>query len=109
MREELVGEEFAGYLNFDYFSANCSFAWNFWIKAQYCWGHLIRDIRFLKKLPDEKTKVWAEQLEDRSRRLFQAWHTRKTMTVEGFRRSMMIHRDRFLELVRNPVRAIRDV
>jgi len=36
--EELVGEEFAGYLNFDYFSANCSFAWNFWIKAQYCWA-----------------------------------------------------------------------
>lgn len=100
--EELVGDEFAGYLNFDYFSANCSFAWNYWIKAQYCWAHLIRDIRFLKKLPDMKTKVWAEQLEDRSRRLFQAWHTRETMTDEGFRRSMMIHRDRFLELVRNP-------
>ena len=100
--EELVGDEFSGYLNFDYFSANSSFAWNYWIKAQYCWAHLIRDIRFLKKLPDEKTKVWAEQLEDRSRRLFQAWHKRDEMTDEGFRRSMMIHRDRFLELVRNP-------
>ena len=41
--EKLVGEEFSGYLNFDYFSANCSFAWNYWIKAQYCWAHLIRD------------------------------------------------------------------
>jgi hypothetical protein len=51
----LVGAEFAGYLNFDYFSANCSFAWNFWIKAQYCWAHLIRDIRFLEKHPDKKT------------------------------------------------------
>ena len=102
MLEQLVGEEFVGYLNFDYFSANCSFAWNYWIKAQYCWAHLIRDIRFLKKLPDKATKVWAEQLEDRSRKLFQAWHSRDTMTVEGFRRSMMIHRDRFMELVRNP-------
>ena len=27
--EKLVGSEFAGYLNFDYFSANYSFAWNF--------------------------------------------------------------------------------
>jgi hypothetical protein len=27
--EKLVGPEFSGYLNFDYFSANCSFAWNF--------------------------------------------------------------------------------
>lgn len=60
--EKLVGEEFSGYLNFDYFSANCSFAWNFWIKAQYCWAHLIRDIRFLEKHPDQKTKAWAEQL-----------------------------------------------
>ena len=100
--EKLVGPEFAGYLNFDCFSANCSFAWNFWIKAQYCWAHLIRDIRFLQKHPDEKTKVWAEQLLDRSRRLFSAWHRRDDMTAEGFHRSMLTHRDRFLEVVRNP-------
>ena len=100
--EKLVGEEFCGYLNFDYFSANCSFAWNFWIKAQYCWAHLIRDIRFLEKHPDKKTKAWAEQLLDRSRRLFSAWHRREEMTAEGFHRSMMTHRDRFLELVRQP-------
>jgi len=100
--EKLVGVEFAGYLNFDYFSANCSFAWNFWIKAQYCWAHLIRDIRFLQKHPDKRTKVWAEQLLDRSRRLFSAWHRRHEMSAEGFHRSMLTHRDRFLELVRQP-------
>lgn len=101
--EKLVGPDFAGYLNFDYFSANCSFAWNNWIKAQYCWAHLIRDIRFLaEKHPDKKTKAWAETLLDRSRRLFSAWHRRDEMTAEGFHRSMLTHRDRFLELVRQP-------
>ncbi len=100
--EKLVGPEFEGYLNFDYFSANCSFAWNFSIKAQYCWAHLIRDIRFLEKHPDKKTKAWAEQLLDRTRRLFTAWHRREEMTVEGFHRSMLTHRNRFLELIRNP-------
>jgi hypothetical protein len=100
--EELVGPEFAGHLNFDYFSANCSFAWNFWIKAQYCWAHLIRDIRFLEKHPDKKTKEWAGQLLARSRRLFSAWHRRDEMTAEGFHRSMLTHRDRFLEVVRKP-------
>jgi transposase len=101
--EKLVGTEFAGFLNFDYFSANCSFAWNYWIKAQYCWAHLIRDIRFLaEKHPDEKTKAWAKQLLERSRRLFSAWHRREEMTAEGFHRSMLTHRDRFLELVRQP-------
>jgi hypothetical protein len=98
----LVGPEFSGYLNFDYFSANCSFAWNYWIKAQYCWAHLIRDIRFLEKHPDKKTKAWAEQLLDRTRRMFSAWHRRDEMKAEGFHRSMLTHRDRFLDLVRNP-------
>lgn len=101
--EKLVGEEFSGYLNFDYFSANCSFAWNYWIKAQYCWAHLIRDIRFLhEKHPDPKTKAWAGQLLDRSRRLFRAWHSRSEMSEAGFHRSMLTHRERFLELVRQP-------
>lgn len=101
--EKLVGAEFSGYLNLDYFSANCSFAWDYWVKAQYCWAHLIRDIRFLKdKHPDEDTRVWAEQLLDRSRRLFSAWHRRDEMSAVGFHRSMIGHRDRFLEQVRNP-------
>jgi hypothetical protein len=99
--EELVGDEFKGYLNFDYFSANCSFAWNYDVKAQYCWAHLIRDMRFLLKHPDKKTEAWAKQLLDRSRRLFLAWHRREEMTQSGFERSMNLHRDRFLEVVRS--------
>ena len=34
--EELIGTDYDGFLHFDYFSANCSFAWNFDMKAQYC-------------------------------------------------------------------------
>ena len=73
------------------------------MKAQSCWAHLIRDIRFLhEKHPDKRTKAWAERLLDRSRRLFSAWHRRDEMTAEGFHRSMLTHRDRFMELVRQP-------
>ena len=72
--EELVGADFKGFIHFDYFSANCSFAWNYSMKAQYCWAHLIRDMRFLLKHPDKKTKAWAEQLLDRSKKMFSAWH-----------------------------------
>lgn len=73
------------------------------MKAQYCWAHLIRDMRFLsEKHPDKQTKAWAEQRVDRSRRLFSAWHRRDEMSEDGFHRSMLTHRDRFLELVRNP-------
>ena len=102
MLEELIGEGYEGFLHCDYFSANCSFAWNFDIKTQYCWAHLIRDIRFLLKHPDKETIAWAEKLEDRSRKMFSAWHRRDDMTKEGFHRSMLIQRDRFLEIVRQP-------
>jgi len=100
--EELIGTDYEGTVHFDYFSANCSFAWNFDIRAQYCWAHLIRDIRFLEKHPDKKTKRWAERLLDRSRRMFSAWHRRDEMSDAGFHRSMITHRDRFLQIVRKP-------
>ena len=100
--EELVGPDFKGFIHFDYFSANCSFAWNFDVKAQYCWAHLIRDMRFLLKHPDKKTKAWAEALLDRAKKMFSAWHRREEMTEVGFHRSMLTHRDRFLEIVRKP-------
>ncbi len=62
--EEVIGADYQGHVHFDYFSSNCSYAWNFDIKAQYCWAHLIRDMRFLEKHPHSKTRRWAEELLD---------------------------------------------
>ena len=100
--EELIGLDYTGIVHFDYFSSNCSFAWNFDVKAQYCWAHLIRDIRFLEKHPNQKVKDWAGELLDRARRLFSAWHRRDDMSDEGRHRSFVMHRDKFLEIVRKP-------
>jgi len=43
----------------------------------------------------------AEQLLNRTRKLFSAWHTRGEKTEVGLERSLKLHRDRFLEIVRN--------
>jgi len=100
--EEIIGIDYQGIVHCDYFSANCSFLWHFDIKGQYCWAHLIRDIRFLLKHPSKKTKAWAEELQNRSRKIFSSYHRREEMTESGFYRSMVIQRDRFLEIVRKP-------
>ncbi|MBN1589942.1 MAG: IS66 family transposase [Pirellulales bacterium] len=100
--EELIGTGYAGIVHFDYFSSNCSFAWNFDIQAQYCWAHLIRDIRFLEKHPDNRVRIWSGELLDRSRRMFSAWHRRDKMSDEGRHRSLVMHRDKFLTIVRKP-------
>ena len=39
---------------------------------------------------------------DRARRMFSAWHRREQMSEAGFHRSMLTHRDRFLDIVRHP-------
>ena len=100
--EELIGTDFAGTVHFDYFSSNCSFAWNFDIKAQYCWAHLIRDIRFLEKHPNKKARRWASKVLDRTRQMFNAWHRRDEMSDEGRRRSFIMHRDKFLAIATRP-------
>ena len=100
--EELIGPDYAGTVHFDYFSSNCSFAWNFDVKAQYCWAHLIRDIRFLEKHPNKKVKKWAGKLLDRTRRMFDAWHRRDEMSDQGRHRSLVMHREKFLKVVRKP-------
>jgi transposase len=100
--EELIGTNFAGIVHFDYFSSNCSFAWNFDVKAQYCWAHLIRDIRFLEKHPNKKVKKWAGKLLEQTRRLFKAWHRRDEMSDEGRHRSFVMHRDKFLAIAVHP-------
>jgi transposase len=100
--EELIGTDFAGTVHFDYFSSNCSFAWNFDIKSQYCWAHLIRDIRFLEKHPNKKARRWAVKLLERTRRMFAAWHRRDEMSGEGRHRSFVMHRDKFLAVAARP-------
>ena len=100
--EELIGVDYTGIVHFDYFSSNCSFAWNFDVKSQYCWAHLIRDIRFLEKHPNKKARRWAGKLLDRTRRLFKAWHRRDEMSDEGRHRSFVMHRDKFLAIAAHP-------
>ena len=65
----------------------------------------LREPLLPERVPDKRTKAWAGQLLERSRRLFSAWHRRDEMTAEGFHRSMLTHRDRFLELVRKSPQA----
>ncbi len=99
--ERGVGPHFGGYLSLDYFSANRSFVWDFIIKAQSCWAHLIGDIRFLETHPHRPTRDWAQRLLAHSRRLFKAWHRREQMSERGRARSFQTHRDNCVGEVRH--------
>jgi transposase len=72
----MLGEEFSGTLGCDFFSAYRKFQQETNVAVQYCWAHLIRDVRFLTTLPDQVTRNYGERLLEKMRRLFHDWHRR---------------------------------
>ncbi|WP_254512276.1 IS66 family transposase [Anatilimnocola floriformis] len=68
---------FAGTLLADYYSA-----YHHYLKthpladAQFCLAHLIRDVKFLEKLPDPADRQFGTELLAELKALFRLWHTR---------------------------------
>lgn len=100
--DELVGPDFQGFFNADYFSANCSFAWHNNIRPQFCWAHLIRDMRFLLTHSSRQVTHWAERLLKKIKRLFRSWHARDEMSEATFDWAMRGHRNDFMKLMLKP-------
>jgi transposase len=99
---DLLGEDFDGILTVDYYSANRSFARQGEVRTQYCWSHLLRDVKFLRELGRPPLARWADQLLAIARGLFRAWH-RRTAGKEAQWRARLEHWKRaFLEKVRRP-------
>jgi transposase len=81
---DLLGEEFAGVIGCDYFSAYRKYMKDCDILVQFCLAHLIRDLKYLTTLPDEATKTYGKKLLEHMRRLFRTIHQREEMQGEAF-------------------------
>jgi len=92
----LLGEDFEGTLCSDSFSAYLKFAReNPRLKPQYCWAHLIRDVRFIDESGDRISRVWAGKVLKQVKKLFRAWHRGQTAACHRAR-------DAILKLCRRP-------
>lgn len=49
---------------------------------QFCWAHLIRDVKFLTTLSDLATRRYGEKLLAEIKNLFRLWHRRSEMSTE---------------------------
>jgi len=81
---DVLGKEFNGVLGCDYFSAYRKYMKDFDITVQFCIAHLIRDIRFLRGLPDKETKEYGRRLLDEVKDMFRIIHERENMSPEEF-------------------------
>jgi len=82
---EVLGEEFNGVLGCDYFSAYRRYLREFDVSVQFCLAHLIRDVKFLTTLPDERDQAYGTRLREALRELFGVIHRRQLLTAEQFR------------------------
>jgi len=97
---ELLGEQFAGVLNCDYFWAYRKYMADCDILVQFCLAHLIRDVKFLTTLPDAATRNYGQRLLEALRQLFRIIHRREKMSPQRFQRALEQARDRILKVGR---------
>jgi transposase len=83
-----LGKEFKGVLGCDYFSAYRKYMGKCHVLVQFCLAHLIRDVKFLKALPDRATRNYAERVLAKLRQLFRVIHRREKMSTGQFQKAL---------------------
>jgi uncharacterized small protein (DUF1192 family) len=84
--KQFLGETFTGVIGCDYAAAYRKFLNETDAKMQFCWAHLIRDVKFLTTLPDAVTRRFGEKLLGKIKILFRVWHRREQTPPERWQR-----------------------
>jgi hypothetical protein len=100
--KQLLGESFAGVVGCDYHSAYRKFLSDMGATMQFCWAHLIRDVKYLTKLPDRVTSRWGEKLLSSIKRLFRVWHDRQRKPAARWQLAAERAKGDVLKVARHP-------
>lgn len=100
--KRMLGEEYGGVLVCDYFSAyrRClDIMPN--LRVQFCWSHLIRDLKFLLTLTALIAQKYGTRVLILVRRMFTLWHRRADLTPRHYERSMRRLRNDILKAAKS--------
>lgn len=100
--KEFLGESFAGVVGCDYHSAYRKFLDDVQATMQFCWAHLIRDVKFLVTLPNPPIRRFGEKLLATIKHLFRLWHRRDQMPAERWQREAERAKRAVLKVARRP-------
>lgn len=98
--QQFLGETFAGVVGCDYAGEYRRFTAETDAVLQFCWAHLIRDVKYLTSLPDAVTCRFGEKLLGKIKVLFRLWHRRETTPAERWQREAARARKEILHTVR---------
>jgi transposase len=85
---DVLGQEYRGVLGCDCFSAYRRYMRECNIIVQFCLAHLIRDIKFLTKLPRRDEQAYGERLRQLVRELFEIIHARDKLTERVYQQQL---------------------
>jgi len=100
---DVLGEDFAGVIGCDYFSAYRKYMKDFDILIQFCIAHLIRELKYLAGLTDKTTADYGQKLLDAMRDMFSIFHKAYELTANDFAEAMEESRKAFLSIALNDV------
>jgi len=92
----VLGEDFQGVLGCDYYSAYRRYLREFGVVLQFCLAHLIRDVKFLRTLPDAQAQAYGTRLCEALRGLFQVIHQREALSAVAFAKQLEAAREEVL-------------
>jgi transposase len=95
--KETLGDDFLGSIGSDFYSAYLKCKRDTGRLFQFCWAHLIREIKFLATLDD--TKAYGKRLLKYVKAMFKTIHRQKELTEVGFKRLMNKHKEAILKTV----------
>lgn len=95
---EMLGREFNGVLGCDYFSAYRKFMGQMSGTVQFCFAHLIRDLKFLSEHPDPVLQVYGEPILRAVGRMFHLIHEQVHCPVPDFQSQLERLKNRILQL-----------
>jgi transposase len=81
---DVLGEEFAGVLGCDYFSAYRKYMNDCHVLVQFCLAHLLRDMRFLEEHPEPRNQAYGRRLIAAMRKMFHVIHQRDQYAPQDF-------------------------
>lgn len=100
--KELLGTDYAGVIVCDYFSAyrKCLEDMEH-VEMQFCWSHLIRDLKFLLTLPASIAQKYGNRVLKVVRRMFGLWHRRGELDESYYRRAMQRAKAKLLKAAKS--------
>jgi transposase len=98
---EFLGAQFNGALGCDYFSAYRKFMGKMSGAVQFCFSHLIRDLKFLDEHPEGVMQIYAQPILRAIRRMFHLIHEQVKHPVEDFQSKLEHQKKRIIALAGN--------